>query len=146
IACKHDHVTLAASKHFMGGAMKAIVSIVALGLVLALASTVLAADTSIQPLTRADCDQAGMRWSEQANVCTKPASTASNQSSTLIAHTWSQPLTRFDCDKAIMRWYERVNVCADIFSQPLTRGGCDQAGMPWSEQANVCAESNSTAS
>jgi lipoprotein-anchoring transpeptidase ErfK/SrfK len=130
----------------MGGVMKAIVSIVALGGVLAFASTVLAADTSIQPLTRVDCDQAGMRWSEQANVCAEPNSTASTQSSTVLAaHTWSQPLTRSDCDKAGMRWDDRANVCADTPSQPLTKADCDKPGFRWDETANVCsAEPTST--
>lgn len=119
--------------------MKAIVSIVALGGILAFASTVLAADTSIQPLTKVDCDQAGMRWDDRANVCAEPNSTASIPSSTLIAHTWSQPLTRSDCDKASMRWNEGANVCADIFSQPLTRADCDKPGFRWDEAANVCS-------
>jgi lipoprotein-anchoring transpeptidase ErfK/SrfK len=35
-----------------------------------------AAETSSQPLTRADCGKAGMRWSEGANVCTESTSTA----------------------------------------------------------------------
>ena len=54
--------------------MKAIASIFALGSALVVASTVLAADTSSQPLTRADCSKAGMRWNEGANVCTESAS------------------------------------------------------------------------
>ena len=33
-------------------------------------------DTSSQPLTRADCDKAGMLWNEGANVCTESTSTA----------------------------------------------------------------------
>jgi hypothetical protein len=32
-------------------------------------STSFAADSSVQPLTRADCDKAGMHWNEGANVC-----------------------------------------------------------------------------
>jgi len=38
-------------------------------------STVFAADTSSQPLTRADCDKAGLRWNEGANVCSESIST-----------------------------------------------------------------------
>jgi hypothetical protein len=30
---------------------------------------VFAADTANQPLNRADCDKAGMRWNDNANVC-----------------------------------------------------------------------------
>jgi hypothetical protein len=49
--------------------MKAIASIFALGSALVVASTVFAAEPSSQPLTRADCDKAGMGWDEGANVC-----------------------------------------------------------------------------
>jgi hypothetical protein len=49
--------------------MKAIASIFALGSALAVASTVFAAEPSSQPLTRVDCDKAGMGWDERANVC-----------------------------------------------------------------------------
>jgi len=52
--------------------MKASASIFALGSALVVASTVLAADTSSQPLTRADCGKAGMLWNEGANVCVTP--------------------------------------------------------------------------
>jgi lipoprotein-anchoring transpeptidase ErfK/SrfK len=124
--------------------MKAIVSILVLASALVCASAVFAADTSIQPLTRADCDKAGMRWREGANVCAEPNSMVAAESSTaLAAYTWSQPLSRSDCDKAGMRWDEGANVCADSYSQPLTRADCDKAGMRWSERANVCTESTS---
>ena len=46
---------------------------------------------------RSDCDKAGMRWSEGANVCTDIP---------------SQPLTRADCDKPGFRWDEASNVCS----------------------------------
>jgi lipoprotein-anchoring transpeptidase ErfK/SrfK len=62
-------------------AMKAIASIFALGSALVVASTVLAADTSSQPLTRADCGKAGLRWNEGANVCTESNSTAAQAES-----------------------------------------------------------------
>ena len=61
-------------------------------------SLLFAADIDNQPLTRADCDKAGMRWNDAANVC---------------ASTSSQPLTRADCDRASMRWNEGANVCSD---------------------------------
>ena len=44
-------------------------------------SIVLAADISGQPLTRADCGRAGMRWNEGANVCTESNSTAAQSAS-----------------------------------------------------------------
>jgi hypothetical protein len=88
--------------------MKAIVSIFGLASALVFASIVFAADSSVQPLTRADCDKAGMRWNEGANVCAEPTSTAAPTGSSTVfaADTSSQPLTRADCDKAGMRWNE----------------------------------------
>ena len=105
------------------------------------------ADDLSQPLTRLDCDRAGMTWNDGANVC--------------VADSLSQPLTRLDCDRAGMTWNEGANVCratqaaeampepqiaqpmresggADSFSQALTRLDCDRAGMTWNDAANVC--------
>jgi lipoprotein-anchoring transpeptidase ErfK/SrfK len=126
--------------------MKASVSIFALATGLIVASTTFAADAPSQPLTRSDCNKAGMHWSEEANVCAEPNSTAATpQSSTAFAADIdSQPLTRADCDKAGMRWNESANVCAGTSSQPLTRAGCDRAGMRWNEGANVCSDSTLT--
>jgi hypothetical protein len=101
--------------------MKAIVSIFVLGSALMVASMTFAADAPSQPLTRFECDKASMHWSEEANVCAEPNSTAATpQSSTAFAADIdSQPLTRADCDKAGMRWNEAANVCARTSSQPL---------------------------
>ena len=105
------------------------------------------ADDLSQPLTRLDCDRAGMTWNDGANVC--------------VADSLSQPLTRLDCDRAGMTWNEGANVYratqaaeampepqiaqpmresggADSFSQALTRLDCDRAGMTWNDDANVC--------
>ena len=81
-------------------------------------STVFAADTASQPLTRADCGKAGMRWNEAANVCTESISTAGHTESSTVfaADTASQPLTRADCGKAGMRWNEAANVCTESIS------------------------------
>jgi lipoprotein-anchoring transpeptidase ErfK/SrfK len=121
--------------------MKRVASIFALASGLMVASMMFAAHASSQPLTRSECDKAGMHWSEEANVCVEPNSTAATpQSSTAFAaDIYSQPLTRADCDKAGMRWNEGANVCADAPSQPLTRADCDRAGMRWNEEANVCS-------
>jgi lipoprotein-anchoring transpeptidase ErfK/SrfK len=121
--------------------MKRVTSIFALASGLMVASMMFAAHASSQPLTRSECDKAGMHWSEEANVCVEPNSTAATpQSSTAFAaDIYSQPLTRADCDKAGMRWNEGANVCADAPSQPLTRADCDRAGMRWNEGANVCS-------
>ena len=105
------------------------------------------ADDLSQPLTRLDCDRAGMTWNDGANVC--------------VADSLSQPLTRLSCDRAGMTWNDDANVCratqaaeatpepqvaqpmpesevADNSSQPLMRKDCDGAGMTWNDAANVC--------
>ena len=88
-------------------------------------ANVCVADSLSQPLTRLDCDRAGMTWNDGANVC--------------VADSLSQPLTRLDCDRAGMAWNDGANVCvADSLSQPLTRLDCDRAGMAWNDAANVC--------
>jgi hypothetical protein len=58
----------------------------------------LAEETSLQPLTRADCAAAGMNWDENANVCG-------------VVEVSGQPLTRADCDKAGMAWNDNANAC-----------------------------------
>ena len=105
------------------------------------------ADDLSQPLTRLDCDRAGMTWNDGANVC--------------VADSLRQPFTRLDCDRAGMTWNDDANVCratqaaeatpepqvaqpmpesevADNSSQPLMRKDCDGAGMTWNDAANVC--------
>jgi hypothetical protein len=57
-----------------------------------------AQETSMQPLTRADCAAAGMNWDETGNVCA-------------VEEISGQPLTRAACDKAGMGWDESANVC-----------------------------------
>lgn len=59
-----------------------------------------AEDTPVQPLTRADCDSAGMNWDETSNVCDLTSD-----------HASGQPLTRADCDQAGMTWDDNANVC-----------------------------------
>ena len=44
-----------------------------------LASLAHAEDVSTQPLTRVDCDKAGMPWDEQANVCIANSGNVSRQ-------------------------------------------------------------------
>src|SRR5262245_25845370 len=106
-----------------------------------LATQVLAEDVSIQPLTRVDCDKAGMVWDDSANVCgtaSLAAETAPEaQDAQTVAETAAQPLTREDCDKAGMAWNDNANVCGTIAvetlpeaqdtetaAQPLTREDC----------------------
>ena len=69
-----------------------------------------------QPLTRADCEKASMKWNDSANVCgssqdaseaAAPAAPSSEDSSAAAP----QPLTREDCEKASMTWNDSTNVC-----------------------------------
>ena len=57
-----------------------------------------AQDASVQPLTRAGCDSAGLHWDENANVCA-------------VESVSGQPLMRLDCDQAGMTWNNNANVC-----------------------------------
>src|SRR5262245_19211485 len=118
-----------------------------------LANQVLAEDVPPQPLTRVDCDKAGMPWDDNANVCGTAFLAEGAQA---VAETAAQPLTKADCDKAGMAWDDNANVCgaaslaaeaapdpqqaqpADAAAQPLTKAGCDKAGMAWNDNANVC--------
>src|SRR5262249_9385910 len=64
------------------------------------------------PLTRLDCDKAGLSWDDNANVC---ASGSADLKTILpkakTAEVLSQPLTRSDCQNAGMKWNENANVC-----------------------------------
>jgi lipoprotein-anchoring transpeptidase ErfK/SrfK len=79
------------------------------------AHQVLAEDVIPQPLTRADCGNAGMAWDDNANVC----GAASLAAKPVPEAEGAQPVT-------------------DTVAQPLTRADCDQAGMAWDDNANVC--------
>jgi len=72
-----------------------------------LATQAFAEETGPQPLTRADCDKAGLTWNDNANVCDVAFDEAESTVGT------SQPLTRKDCDRAGMRWNDSANVCDD---------------------------------
>ena len=72
------------------------------------ASQAHAEDASAQPLTRLDCDKAGMPWDDNANVCGSASAPKPE-----VTEILSQPLTRSECDKAGMRWKENVNVCGE---------------------------------
>jgi hypothetical protein len=68
-----------------------------------------------QPLTRADCESAGMTWNDGTNVCgtddaaASEAATPADDSGDMVAV--AQPLTRADCEKASMQWNNSTNVC-----------------------------------
>jgi lipoprotein-anchoring transpeptidase ErfK/SrfK len=70
-----------------------------------------AEDVTTQPLTRSDCDKAGMSWDDNANVCGQAHAAAKSMPKPQAAKSLSQPLTRSDCDKAGMVWNDNANVC-----------------------------------
>lgn len=127
----------------LGGiAMRSPVLVLALTFGLACGGYAFAADEAPQPLTRADCDAAGMTWNDGTNVCgsadTMAAAPAADSSGDMAA---AQPLTRADCDAAGMTWNDGANVCgveSMAAAQPLTRADCDAAGMKWNDGRNVC--------
>ena len=71
-----------------------------------------AEDVTAQPLTRLDCDKAGMSWDDNANVC-GPAHALKSMPKPQAAESLSQPLTRSDCQKAGMTWNDNANVCGE---------------------------------
>jgi hypothetical protein len=122
--------------------MRSPVLVLALTFGLACGGYAFAADEAPQPLTRADCDAAGMTWNDGTNVCgsadTMAAAPAADSSGDMAA---AQPLTRAGCDAAGMTWNESANVCgveSMAAAQPLTRADCEAAGMKWNDNRNVC--------
>jgi hypothetical protein len=126
------------------------------------ANQVHAEHVSPQPLTRLDCDKAGMAWDDNANVCGAPSQAAEavlEPQGAQPMDTVAQPLTRADCAKADMAWDDNANVCGapslaaeaipelqdaqpvTAAAQPLTRADCAKAGMAWDDNANVCGTS-----
>jgi hypothetical protein len=122
----------------LGGiAMRSPVLVVALAFAVACGGYAFAADEAPQPLTRADCDAAGMTWNDGTNVCGS-ADMAADSSGDMAA---AQPLTRADCDAAGMTWNDGANACgveSMAVAQPLTRADCEAAGMKWNDGRNVC--------
>jgi lipoprotein-anchoring transpeptidase ErfK/SrfK len=120
--------------------------------------------TLSQPLTRRECEHAGMAWNDNAHVCGEKSQAAEampqvpSEPSMLKAEmssTLSQPLTRHECEHAGMAWNDNAHVCGDesqavaavpeserpdALSQPLTRHQCDEAGRTWNDTGNVCGE------
>jgi hypothetical protein len=122
--------------------MRSPVLVLALTFAVACGGYAFAADEAPQPLTRADCDAAGMTWNDGTNVCgsadTMAAAPAADSSGDMAA---AQPLNRADCDAAGMTWNDGANVCgveSMPAAQPLTRADCEAAGMKWSDKRNVC--------
>jgi hypothetical protein len=49
--------------------MRVLASIVVLSVAFGMTVPAFALETTPQPLTRADCEKAGMQWNDNANVC-----------------------------------------------------------------------------
>src|SRR5262245_65331654 len=128
--------------------MRSPVVVLALTFGVACGGYAFAADEAPQPLTRADCDVAGMIWSDGTNVCgsadTMAAAPAADSSGDMAT---AQPLTRADCEAAGMNWNDGANVCGSGgAAQPLTRADCNAAGMKWNDNRNVCGVGRAAAS
>jgi lipoprotein-anchoring transpeptidase ErfK/SrfK len=74
-----------------------------------------AEDITAQPLTRSDCDKAGLSWDDNANVCGSASADLKNVPKPNAAKILSQPLTRSECYKAGMTWNDNANVCGKKF-------------------------------
>src|SRR5215510_11171808 len=77
-------------------------------------------DTIAQPLTRADCAEAGMAWDDNANVCGAPSPAVEavlEPQGAQPMDTVAQPLTRADCAKAGMAWDDNGNVCGSLAAE-----------------------------
>jgi hypothetical protein len=68
---------------------------------------------SNQPLTRIECDKAGLYWNENANVCGSASEEAKTTANFGGAERSSQPLTRSECDKAGLAWNDNANACGE---------------------------------
>jgi hypothetical protein len=129
------------------------------------ATTIGATSEEAQPLTRADCDQAGLAWGDNGNVCDWQSEGPKEQLASEPAFTGAsssgQPLTRAACEKTGLAWDDNANVCdwqtgeteeqlasaptitgAISSGQPLTRADCVQAGLKWDDNGNVCESLN----
>ena len=94
---------------------------------------------SNQPLTRSDCDKAGMAWNERGNVC--GAKTSSVKPPPLPVRKPPEPTQVTSVKPPTLPLRKpQLALTDDTASQPLTRAGCDKANMVWNERANVCGE------
>jgi hypothetical protein len=100
--------------------VKSLVSIIASAVVMAFTGAAFAAADAPQPLTRAACEQAGMKWKDRANVCgprkhhdkeKKAEAKKEKGEAKDLMQRQPQPLTRADCNHAGMRWNDKANVC-----------------------------------
>jgi hypothetical protein len=82
---------------------------------------------SNQPLTRIECDKAGLYWNENANVCGSASEEAKTTANFGGAERSSQPLTRSECDKAGLAWNDNANACGEKLG---TQGSVDRKPSP----------------
>src|SRR5262245_66488673 len=97
--------------------MKAIVGAAVITAVLvswAHAGPTLDTPADAQPLTRVDCDAAGLAWDDNGNVCDWQATKAELAAEPIqeITAASGQPLTRVDCDAAGLAWDDNGKVWA----------------------------------
>jgi hypothetical protein len=102
--------------------VKSLVAIIVSAVVMAFAGAAIAAEDTPQPLTRAACEQAGMKWNDRANVC-----------GIYKHHEKKKAEAKKEKGKA------KAKDLTQRRPQPLTRAACQQAGMRWNDRANVCA-------
>jgi len=87
---------------FVGPVLLVVVSLVT--------TLAVAEEATPQPLTRAGCDEAGLRWNDNAHACDPDADQVDTEpKSTAVSP--GQPLTRRGCDLAGMQWNDFANVC-----------------------------------
>ena len=69
------------------------------------AATIGSTSEEVQPLTRAYCNQAGLAWDDNGNVCDwQPPEQLASEPDITGAITSAQPLTRADCNQAGLAW------------------------------------------
>ncbi len=100
--------------------MKSLVAIIASAVVVAFTGAAFAAEDAPQPLTRAACEQAGMKWNDRANVCgihkhhekeKKAEAKKEKGDGKDLMQRRPQPLTRAALQGRPARWNENANVC-----------------------------------
>jgi hypothetical protein len=119
------------------------------------AATIGATSEEAQPLTRAACDQAGLAWDDNGNVCDwqseSPKERLASEPTPDVTGAISsvQPLTRADCNQAGLARDDNGNICdwqpqeqlasePDITEAITSAQPLNQAGLAWDDDGNVC--------
>jgi len=114
--------------------VKSLVALIAVTVVVGFSTPVFAAEEASQPLTKAECDKAGMKWDDAANVCGGNEDRDYDESRG-AEHKHGKD--KHDRDK---HGSEEMGSTGESMPQPLTRADCDKAGMKWNSAANVCGK------